>query len=372
MSFEERLAGLAAKIRQQKSAIETEEATKNAFVMPFIQTVLGYDVFNPLEVIPEFVSDVGTKKGEKVDYAIMKDGQIQILIEAKKIGEPLNINHASQLFRYFHVTTARISILTNGQVYRFYTDLDAPNKMDEKPFLEFDFLSMDDHAIPELQKLTKSAFDVDSVLNAAGELKYVGQIKRLMSQQFSQPEDDFIRFFASRVYEGILTQKVRDQFAVLTAKAAEQFLGDQVNDRLKSAMSRPASAPAIIVEQRRDAAEEQVDTAEQADTNDAPSTKDRIETTTEELEGYNIVKAIVRTEIDVKRIAPRDTISYFGILADDNNRKPIARLHFNRSQKYLGTFDADKNETRHPIDSLDDIFAHSDLLRETARAYRDT
>ena len=114
MSFEERLASLAAKIRQQKDAIQTEEATKNAFVMPFIQTVLGYDVFNPLEVIPEFISDVGTKKGEKVDYAIIKDGQIQILIEAKKIGEPLNINHASQLFRYFHVTTARISILTNG------------------------------------------------------------------------------------------------------------------------------------------------------------------------------------------------------------------------------------------------------------------
>src|SRR5690606_12749016 len=194
-------------------------------------------------------------------------------------------------------------------------------------------------------------------------------IKRLMSQQFSQPEDDFIRFFASRVYEGILTQKVRDHFAVLTAKAAEQFLGDQVNDRLKSAMSRPSSAPAIIVEQRRNAAEEQVDTAEQADTNDAPSTKDRIETTTEELEGYNIVKAIVRTEIDVKRIAPRDTISYFGILADDNNRKPIARLHFNRSQKYLGTFDADKNETRNPIESLDDIFGYSDVLRQTAKTY---
>ena len=235
--------------------------------------------------------------------------------------------------------------------------------MDEKPFLEFDFLNMDDHAIPELQKLTKSAFDVDSVLNAAGELKYVGQIKRLMSQQFSQPEDDFVRFFASRVYEGMLTQKVREQFAVLTAKAAEQFLGDQVNDRLKSAMSRPSSAPAIIVEQRLDSAEEQTDT------DDLPSTKDRIETTTEELEGYNIVKAIVRTEIDAKRIAPRDTISYFGILADDNNRKPIARLHFNRSQKYLGTFDADKNETRHSIDSLDDIFAYSDLLRETAKAY---
>src|SRR5690554_6788216 len=367
MSFEERLAGLAAKIRQEKDAILTEEATKTAFVMPFIQNVLGYDVFNPHEVVPEYISDVGTKKGEKIDYAIMKDGNIQILIEAKKIGEPLNINHASQLFRYFHVTTARISILTNGQVYRFYTDLDAPNKMDEKPFLEFDFLDMDDHAIPELQKLTKTAFDVDSVLNAAGELKYVGQIKRLMARQFREPEEDFVRFFASRVYEGILTQKVREQFSSLTAKAAEQFLGDQVNDRLKSAISRPSATAQtnIIIEQSAEAAEAQLPEEEL-------STKDRIETTTEELEGFQIVKAIVRTEIDVKRVAPRDTLSYFGILADDNNRKPIARLHFNRAQKYLGTFDADKNETRHPIESLDDIFDFSDLLRETARIYRDS
>lgn len=151
MEFEEKLASLAAKIRQQKAAIQTEEATKNAFVMPFIQNVLGYDVFDPLEVVPEFVCDVGTKKGEKIDYAILKDGQIQILIESKKIGESLNINYASQLFRYFHVTTARISILTNGQAYRFFTDLDAPNKMDEKPFLEFDLLDIDDHVVPELQ-----------------------------------------------------------------------------------------------------------------------------------------------------------------------------------------------------------------------------
>ena len=122
--------------------------------MPFIRNVLGYDVFDPTEVLPEFVCDVGTKKGEKIDYAIFKGGELQILIECKKIGEPLNINHASQLFRYFHVTTAKICILTNGRVYKFYTDLDAPNKMDEKPFLELDLLDIDEHAVPELRKLT--------------------------------------------------------------------------------------------------------------------------------------------------------------------------------------------------------------------------
>ena len=188
MDFVERLNAMSAKVNQLASTIQTEEATKTAFVMPFIHTVLGYDVFDPSEVVPEYVCDVGTKKGEKIDYAILKGGQIQILIETKKVGEPLNINHASQLFRYFHVTTARISILTNGRIYRFYTDLDAPNKMDEKPFLEIDLLNMDEHVIPELQKLTKSAFDVESIINAAGELKYVGNIKKEMATQFSQPD----------------------------------------------------------------------------------------------------------------------------------------------------------------------------------------
>lgn len=237
MEFLEKLNSLSAKVRQQAASIKTEEATKTAFVMPFINTVLGYDVFDPSEVVPEYVCDVGTKKGEKIDYAILKEGVVQILIECKKIGEPLSLNHASQLFRYFHVTNARIAILTNGQVYKFFTDLDAPNKMDEKAFLELDLLDMDEHVVPELQKLTKSAFDVDSIISAAGELKYVSQIKREIASQFNSPSDEFVKFFATRVYDGMITQKVREQFGDLTRKAMAQFLNDQINDRLKSAMS---------------------------------------------------------------------------------------------------------------------------------------
>ncbi|NMZ70945.1 restriction endonuclease [Pseudomonas peli] len=360
MEFFEKLNSLSAKIRQQASAIKTEEATKNAFVMPFINTVLGYDVFDPREVTPEFVCDIGTKKGEKIDYAILKDGEVQILIECKKIGEPLNLNHASQLFRYFHVTNARISILTNGQIYKFFTDLDAPNKMDEKPFLELDLLDIDEHAVPELVKLTKSAFDVESIVNAAGELKYVSQIKKQIALQFTKPDDDFVKFFASRVYEGMITQKVREQFAELTRKAVAQFLNDQINDRLKSAMSGAIQPSyAATTSSPADPANEQIDDA----------TEDKVLTTLEELEGYHIVKAIVRSVVDSKRIIQRDTQSYFGILLDDNNRKPICRLHFNRTQKYIGIFDQEKNETRHPISSLDEIYDFADQLKTTISFY---
>lgn len=359
MDLIEKLNNLASKIRQQGAAIQTEEATKNAFIMPFIATVLGYDVFDPTEVMPEFVCDVGTKKGEKIDYAILKSNEVQILFECKKLGESLNINHAGQLFRYFHVTSARIAILTNGQVYKFFTDLDQPNKMDEKPFLELDLLDIDEHAVPELGKLTKVAFDVESIISAAGELKFIGQIKRLIASEFLTPSDDFVRFIASHIYEGTITQKVREQFAELTKKATAQYLSDQVNERLKSAITgtKPTATPTTDspVEAGGEAAKDEPE--------------DKVNTTIEEMEGFHIVKAIVRSAVDVKRIAMRDTQSYCGVLLDDNNRKPICRLHFNRGQKYLGIFDQEKSETRNPIDSVDDIYNFADQLRTTVNYY---
>ncbi|MGN7792626.1 type I restriction endonuclease [Enterobacter sp. 22452] len=357
MEFTERLNALSNKIKQQLDVINTEEATKTAFVMPFIHNVLGYDVFDPSEVTPEFVCDVGTKKGEKIDYAIMKNNDVQILIECKKIGEPLNINHASQLFRYFHVTNARISILTNGQNYKFFTDLDAPNKMDEKPFLEVDLLDIDENIIPELKKLTKSSFDLESIINAAGELKYVSQIKKILHTQLNNPEDDFVKFFASRVYDGILTQKVRESFLNLTKKAAGQYINDQVNERLKSAIT--GINPAIIETPNESSYIEEDEHKDESD----------VVTTLEELEGYHIVKAITRAVLEAPRITHRDTKSYFGILVDDNNRKPLCRLHFNRTQKYIGLFDIEKNETRHPIATVDDIYSFADILKATAALY---
>ncbi len=358
MEILDTLNDLSAKIKQQASLIKTEEATKSAFVMPFINKVLGYDVFDPTEVIPEYICDVGTKKGEKIDFAIIKNGEIQILIECKKIGEPLNINHASQLFRYFHVTTARISILTNGQVYKFFTDLDSPNKMDEKPFLELDLDYIDENVVPEIFKLTKSAFDVDSIVNAAGELKYVSQIKKIISSQFINPDDDFVRLIASRVYEGVQTQKVRELFSALTKKSLTQWMTDQVNERLKSALNSTK-----IVETKTDI---------EKTTNDDISTAEEnndIVTTAEEIEGFHIVKSIIRTTLSPERIGFRDTKSYFGILIDDNNRKPICRLHLNRSQMYIGLFDDNKKEIRHPLGSIDDIFNFSDELLKAASFY---
>jgi hypothetical protein len=301
----------------------TEEATKNALVMPFLHSVLGYDVFDPSEVVPEFTADVGTKKGEKVDYALIKDGAVQILIECKKYGENLSTKHANQLFRYFSVTNARIAILTNGSQYQFYTDLDAPNKMDDKPFLVLDLEDLDEHVIPEVKKLTKSSFDVDSVVDAAGELKYLNQIKKVLTEQFMNPEEDFVKFFTSKVYDGVQTAKVKAQFLDITSKALKQFLNDSVNSRLKSAIGNEGSNLNSVSSDEGNT----VIISNQVDN------KSKIETTEEEIDGFNIIKAIFRQKIDVTRIVYRDTQSYFGVLLDDNNRKPLCRLHFNAKQK---------------------------------------
>lgn len=360
MELFEKLSSLSLKIKQQGGSTNTEEATKTAFVMPFINSVLGYDVFNPVEVVPEFICDVGTKKGEKIDYAIMKDNEVKILFECKKLGEPLNINHAGQLFRYFHVTNARIAVLTNGQEYRFYTDLDAPNKMDEKPFLVLDLLEIDDYVVPELVKLTKSDFDINSIVSAAGELKYVSQIKKVISGLLSQPDDEFIKLVASRVYDGIITQKVREQFGLLTQKASNQFLNERINERLKSALN--GVQPDQVEVKPESNIEDVVAVLVEVD-------NDGVETTEDEIEGYYIVKSIVRTVVDVRRVTLRDTKSYCGVLLDDNNRKPVCRLHFNRNQKYVGLFDNNKVETRHAIDSVDDIYGLADKIRETVSFY---
>ncbi|WP_155369609.1 type I restriction endonuclease [Catellatospora vulcania] len=360
MEFEERIAALATKVRNQRDVIQTEEAAKNAFVMPFISLILGYDVFNPMEVVPEFTADVGIKKGEKVDYAIVRNGEVQILIECKQPRDALKIEHASQLYRYFSVTNARIAILTNGQIYHFYTDLDAPNRMDAKPFLVLDLDDIDDALLPELRKLSKEDFDLDSIIYAAEELKQLGQIKRTLAAQFNEPDDDWVRYFAARLHEGSFTQKVREQFRPLVAKASAQFIRDQVNDRLKSALY--ANTP-----RQGAGASSQGLESEAAAVSDVERDTE-VETTLEELTGYQIVKAIACSEAKPQRIVGRDAKSYFAILLDDNNRRPIARLHFNgKARKYLGTFDADKVETRHLIDSIDDIYLHADAIRGAVR-----
>jgi hypothetical protein len=360
MDFIEVLQSISSKISKQKNLINTEEATKNAFVMPFI-TALGYDVFDPSEVVPEFTADVGIKKGEKVDYAIKQDGKIIMLFECKCCNGSLDDRHISQLYRYFSVTEARIAVLTDGIVYRFYTDLEESNKMDSKPFMEFNMLDIQEPLVIELKRLTKQAFNLDAILTVANELKYTREIKHILNDQLNAPSEEFVKFLAGQVYSGKLTLAVKEQFAGITKRAFAQFINERITERLRSAMGDPGLP-----------AETKSETDNPGDNQSVALTSDsenRIVTTEEELQGYYIVKAIVCAVIDAERIVYRDNQSYFGILCDNNHHKLICRLHFNRKQKYIGLMGTDKNEERIPIDNLNDIYKLADRLKATAGLY---
>ncbi len=346
MEFQNKVKGLADRVANLKENIQTEEATKNAFIMPFIQ-ILGYDVFNPMEVIPEFTADIGIKKGEKVDYAILQDGNPIILIECKHWKENLDV-HSSQLHRYFHATKARFGLLTNGLKYRFYTDLEQKNVMDIEPFLEFDIENIKENAVSELKKFQKTSFDIDKIIDSASGLKYSTAIREILVNELSEPSEEFVRFFTKQIYSGkVITKKVLEQFSEIVKKATNQAFKDIVSDRLKSALNKE----------------------EETTVEEEPQEESKVVTTDEEVEAYHIVRSIVRTKVDVTRIVARDTQSYFGILLDDNNRKPICRLHLNGSKKYIGLFDQNKKEDRILLNNIDEIYLQTDRLLETVLMY---
>lgn len=358
MSFDEKITALINRLPKLKDHLQTEEATKNALVMPFI-SALGYDVFNPKEVVPEFTADIGTKKGEKVDYAIMNDEEAIILIECKKADSDLCQENINQLYRYFTVTNARIAILTNGICYKFYSDLEETNKMDNIPFLELDLANPKPNALAEVKKMAKEDFDVEHMLSTASDLKYTSEIKKILLSQSESPDEEFVCFFFKRAVQGSrFTPAMKEQFTRLVTKAFQQFLSDKVSDRLRSALETENEKDSTVN-----------DAGEDKDSDQEKAIDNGIVTTEEELEGYNIVRAIATKSIAPTRVVHRDTKSYMGILLDDNNRKPICRLWFNSGQKYLGIFNGNKEETRVPIDSVVDIYQHSDKLLETIANY---
>lgn len=357
MDFKDAIKQLADRVGKLKENIQTEEATKNAFIMPFINA-LGYDVFNPLEVIPEMTCDIGTKKGEKIDYAIMKDEQPILLIECKHWKQDLNL-HDNQLLRYFNVSRAKFGLLTNGVVYRFYTDLKEPNIMDDKPFLEVDITDLRDNQIEELKKFHKSYFDIDNILSSASELKYMGELKAIIQNELSNPSADFVKMFATKVYEGRMLQNVVDQFTPLVKRAISSHINDIINERLKGALTVSDAKPEA----------QQVKEEPVSDAQKEVQPESKIVTTEEELDAYRIIQAICRQKVDVSRIAYRDAQTYFSVLLDDNNRKPICRMYFNTGTKYVATIDENKKDVKHPIESLDDLFQFTEDYYNTIDMY---
>lgn len=354
MDLKLKLEQLHQRVNNLKDQINTEEATKNAFVLPFIQ-ILGYDIFNPTEVVPEHICDIGTKKGEKVDYVILKNEEPIFIIECKHWKENTDA-HNSQLHRYYHVSKAKFGILTNGMVYNFYADLEKPNIMDEKPFLTINIEDLKDSALKVLESFTKNEYSLERILDSAGALKYIKAIRKEFEKEIEQPSDELVKLLVNRFFDKSLTASRMVSFKEYTKKALSTSINESISDRLKSALS--------INEKINHQEESKVDPVDE--NHELP----KVTTTVEELEAFQIVKAILRERVSAERIAYRDTQSYFGILLDDNNRKPICRFHFNSNNKYLELFHHGKDAgEKMLLTNLDEIYQYRDQLHQTLSNY---
>jgi hypothetical protein len=349
MDLIDHLQTLASRAQQAGDSLTNEEATKMALIAPFIQA-LGYDIFNPVEVKPEFSADLpGIKQGERVDYAILENGHPKILVEAKPYSSDLRTAEMGQLSRYFQATKARIGILTNGRLFQFFSDLDDRNLMDQKPFAEIDLFDLRSAPIEQIKQMSKTMFDIDNLLSTAERLKYLRGVKEEIKAELTDPSDWFVREMAVRVHTAQrITGQLQEKFKPIVVDAIKSYINDRINERLNTAMEVEKTAGEISAAEP-EAAEE-------------PGTI----FTEEEKEALYIVRAICAAEVDPIRLSERDTKSYCGIVLDGNSRKYFLRLFFNGPAKKVELFD-DTEPTIIFLESVSDLYKHVDRIKAALR-----
>lgn len=350
MDFNEKIRDFISRIEIIKDTLATEEATKTALIMPFFQ-LLDYDVFNPTEFIPEFTADIGVKKGEKVDYAIIRNGKPVIIIEAKSVTDKLK-KHDTQLMRYFSVTDARFAILTNGINYKFFTDLEQPNMMDEKPFLEINLLDIDDNEILQLKKFAKNTFNIETISSTASNLKYIDNINNRLKEELAEPSDEFVRFMINDFYDGVKNKNVVDRFRPIVKKALSQFATDFMNEKIQIALG------------------------ENALTSSNNITKNNIEKETskvltkEELEALETIREILSDIVNKEDITYKSTKSYFGINYKNNTNNWICRLFLYRKNKMgIHIPNENKESIKYDFDEISDLKEIKYILEEVVKRY---
>ncbi len=342
LDFVDEVKQFAQRIINLKRKLLTEEATKTSLVLPFFQ-LLGYDVFSPLEFVPEFIADTGTKKGEKVDYAILRDGDPIMIIEVKPCDTDLNIKHINQLYRYFAVTKARFGILTNGIIYQFYSDLEEPNKMDNTPFMKIDLSDLNDKVVNKLKQFRKESFDIRGILGSASELKYAMLIKNSIATQFTDPSDQLIKAIVTKeIYNGVKTQAILDKFRDIIKNAFSEYINDILNEKFRSAISSNIVA--------------------QFDNNitskSLPQDFEAIE-----LEVLDYVKSLSKNP---QFITYAKTSKYSYITINGNVRKWICRIYIRQSENLfvLHKFDSTDYENEYFFDDVSQLSQIQDVIQK--------
>ena len=355
MDLIDQLQALAARAQQTSESLTNEEATKMALIAPFIQA-LGYDIFNPCEVKPEFAADLpGIKQGERVDYAVLdrETGIPKILVEAKPYKTDLSNAEMGQLSRYFAATHARIGILTNGRVFQFFSDLDNKNLMDIRPFAELDLFDLRSAPIEQIKQMSKSMFDLDLLLSSAERLKYLRAVKERIKEELTDPGEWLVRELIRDVVDAkrISGQQI-EKLKPVVIDAIKSYINDRINERLHTALEAEQAPKA----------EEEEEAATEAEAQEEGATF-----TEEEREGLYIVRAICATDVEPQRLSEKDTKTYCNVLLDGNSWKSVMRMYFNGTQKKLEIFD-DQEPRMVSIDSLNDIYKHAERIRSALRS----
>lgn len=345
MEFTDNVKQFIKRIESLKDTIKTEEATKTSLVLPFFQ-MLGYDIFNPLEFVPEFTADVGTKKGEKVDYAIMQNSEPIIIIEVKPCTFELNNKHINQLFRYFTVTKAKFGVLTNGIIYRFYSDLDESNKMDNTHFLEINLLDIKDNAIKELKRFAKPNFDIKDILDNAEELKYTALVKKVLSEQLQNPSDQFIKAILNQgIYSGVKTQNVIDKFKTIIKGSFNEYINETINEKLQYALNNSE-----LLDSSRDTSSQNISKI--------------YEFTPEELDILNYIKTLITVK---EEIVYKKTSGYISIQLGNNIRKWVCRVFMKQTKVFtLHKYDFEQYECEYYFDEPNQLDQIKDLIQKVA------
>lgn len=353
MDLIDQLQALAARAQQTSENLTNEEATKMALIAPFIQA-LGYDIFNPCEVKPEFTADLaGIKQGERVDYAVLdrETGIPKILVEAKPYKTDLSNAEMGQLSRYFAATHARIGILTNGRVFQFFSDLDNKNLMDVRPFAELDLFDLRSAPIEQIKQMSKSMFDLDLLLSSAERLKYLRAVKERIKEELSDPGEWLVRELIRDVVDAkrISGQQI-EKLKPVVIDAIKAYINDRINERLHTALEA-----------------EQATKAEEEAATEAEALEEGATFTEEEREGLYIVRAICSSAIDASRLVEKDTMTYCNILIDGNNRKSILRMHFNGGTKRVEIFDETEPKFVQ-LEKISDIYQQSERIIAALKA----
>lgn len=372
MGFKEDMQRLSTQVAERKSHVVNEEMTKQVLIMPFIQA-LGFDIFNPLEVRPEYIADFGKKKGEKVDYAIFKDEAPAMFIEAKSVNEDLE-NHDAQLARYFNATPGvRIAILTNGIIYKFFTDLNSNNMMDQSPFLTLDITNLSASDIEVLANFSKDRFETETLVRYAEELIYTSNLNAKLKDLFKNPPDDFIRYLIKDFSDTRITSNVLERFRPIVKKSISHAILEIVSQGLFQQEAAPSeevvqTSQPIVVEEK------------QIETEEVPDSGRKIITTEEEKASFELIKGILeRHGKDASSLNSKDTTNYYAIFVknihewflrlnlDSTNKQLITRLPVETAQSFAQDFKVEPapkgiGESRVYITSYKDLVKLENLV----------